>query len=415
MTLLCRVILLQLYCFMENVYSVSQVNKYIKNMFAQDYLLRKISVRGEVSNCKYHTSGHIYFTLKDPSGNLKCMMFSGKRSGLKFKMTDGMQVVVTGNVSVYETDGIYQLYATLIEQEGAGELYERFLRLKDELEERGMFAAEYKQEIPKNPKTVGIVTASTGAAVRDIINVATRRNPYIRLVLYPAIVQGADAPQSIVKGIKALEKYGVDVMIVGRGGGSIEDLWGFNEEVVAQAIFDCSVPIISAVGHETDFTIADFVSDLRAPTPSAAAELAVSLLSDIDNEIDARKEALFDAMMAVIRRDRERMSLSRTRLGYLSPAYKIKESAERLARAQDRLTENMLALIKDRRSKLGLLSSKLEGESPLKRIASGYAYAADSSGKRVKSVNQLKEGDDISLTFVDGKADARITNVTATE
>lgn len=416
MTLVCRVILLQLYCFMDNVYTVSQINKYIKNMFVQDYLLRKLSVRGEVSNCKYHTSGHIYFTLKDPSGNLRCVMFAGKRtSGLAFKMTDGMQVVVTGSVDVYDRDGSYQLYATKIEQEGAGELYERFLRLKEELEERGMFAAEYKQEIPKNPKKVGIVTASTGAAIRDIINVATRRNPYIQLVLYPAIVQGADAPQSIVKGIRALEKYGVDVMIVGRGGGSIEDLWGFNEEIVAQAIFDCSVPIISAVGHETDFTIADFVSDLRAPTPSAAAELAVSQLSDIDSEIDARKEALYDAMSGVIRRDRERLSLSRTRLGYLSPAYKIKESGERLARAQERLSENMLSLIKERRAKLGLLSSKLEGGSPLKKIASGYAYAADSSGKRVKSVKQLKKGDDISLTFADGKADARISNVIQTD
>ena len=397
---------------MDNVYTVSQINKYIKNMFVQDYLLKKLSVRGEVSNCKYHTSGHIFFTLKDPHGNLKCVMFAGNRVGLAFRMTDGMQVVVTGSVDVYAQDGIYQLYASKIEQEGSGELFERFIRLKEDLEERGMFAEEYKQEIPRNPKKVGIVTASTGAAVRDIINVATRRNPYIQLILYPAIVQGADAPASIVNGIKALEKYGVDVMIVGRGGGSIEDLWGFNEEIVAQAIFDCSVPIISAVGHETDFTIADFVSDLRAPTPSAAAELAVSQLSDVDNEIDARKEALYDAMSCVIRRDRERLRVSRTKLGYLSPAYKIKESGERLARAQERLTENMLSLIKDRRSRLGLLSSKLEGGSPLKKIAGGFAYVENEKGKRIKSVDQIKEGDEIALTFTDGKAKAKITDKT---
>jgi exodeoxyribonuclease VII large subunit len=393
---------------MDNVYSVGQVNKYIKNMFVTDYLLKRISVRGEVSNCKYITSGHIFFTLKDTDGNLKCVMFAGNRGGLSFRLTDGMQVVVTGSIDVYAQDGVYQLYATRIEQEGAGELYERFMQLKEDLEERGMFAAQYKQEIPSNPQTIGIVTAPTGAAVRDIINIATRRNPYIRLILYPATVQGAEAPRSIVKGIKALEKYGVDVMIVGRGGGSIEDLWGFNEECVAQAIFDCSIPIISAVGHETDFTIADFVADLRAPTPSAAAELAVRKLSDIDDEIDARRQALYDSVSALIRRDRERLRLSHTRLGFLSPAYKIKESGERLARAQEKLHDNMLSLIKERKSRLGLLSSGLEGNSPLKKIAGGFAYVEDSKGKRVKSAAQLKAGDDINMTFSDGKVKASV-------
>ena len=260
---------------MQNVYTVAQVNNYIKNMFTQDYMLKSIFVKGEVSNCKYHSSGHIYFTLKDAKGLITCVMFAGNRSGLSFKMEEGQMVVVGGTIDVYERDGKYQLYAKQITLDGAGALYEKYEKLKRELEEMGMFAAEYKQPIPRYIKTLGVVTAPTGAAVRDIINIATRRNPYVQIILYPAIVQGEHAVESIINGIHALEQLGVDTMIVGRGGGSIEDLWAFNEEAVAQAVFECSIPIISAVGHETDTTIIDYVSDLRAPTPSAAAELAV--------------------------------------------------------------------------------------------------------------------------------------------
>ena len=260
---------------MQNVYTVGQVNSYIKNMFSQDFLLQSLSVKGEVSNCKYHSSGHIYFTLKDAKGTISCVMFAGNRSGLAFRLAEGMQVVVLGTIDVYERDGKYQLYAKSIRQDGAGALYERFEQLKRELEELGMFSAQYKKPIPRYAGRIGIVTAPTGAAVRDIINIATRRNPYVQLILYPAIVQGEAAAASIINGIHALENQGVDLMIVGRGGGSIEDLWAFNEECVAQAVFDCGVPVISAVGHETDTTIIDYVADLRAPTPSAAAELAV--------------------------------------------------------------------------------------------------------------------------------------------
>ncbi len=260
---------------MRNVYTVKQVNAYIKNMFTQDFMLNRIYVKGEVSNCKYHTSGHIYFSLKDESGTMACVMFAGSRSGLSFRMREGQQVIVLGSVSVYERDGKYQLYAREIILDGAGLLYEKFEALKRDLQEMGMFAQEYKQPIPAYVKTVGIVTAPTGAAVRDIINIASRRNPYVQLILYPAQVQGEGAAESIIRGIEMLEKKGVDVMIVGRGGGSIEDLWAFNEEEVARAVFNCRVPVISAVGHETDTTIIDYVSDLRAPTPSAAAELAV--------------------------------------------------------------------------------------------------------------------------------------------
>ena len=260
---------------MKNIYTVKQVNSYIKNMFAQDFMLSRIYVKGEISNCKYHTSGHIYFSLKDESGTIACVMFAGSRAGLSFRLQEGQQLIVLGSVSVYERDGRYQLYAREIVRDGVGALYERFEALKKELSEMGMFAPEYKRPIPRYVRTVGIVTAPTGAAVRDIINIAGRRNPYVQLILYPAQVQGDGAAQSVAKGIRALEKKQVDVIIVGRGGGSIEDLWAFNEETVARAVFDCTVPVISAVGHETDTTIADFAADLRAPTPSAAAELAV--------------------------------------------------------------------------------------------------------------------------------------------
>ena len=261
---------------MQKAYTVAQINSYIKNMFSQDYLLSSVSVKGEVSNCKYHASGHIYFTLKDKSSVLACVMFAGNRTkGLSFPLKEGMQVIVSGNVDIYERDGKYQMYAKKITQDGIGALYEKFEQLKRELEERGMFAPEYKKPIPAFVKRLGVVTAPNGAAIRDIISIAKARNPYIEIILYPALVQGEGAINSIVKGIKMLEMIGVDAMIVGRGGGSLEDLWAFNEEAVAQAIFDCDVPIISAVGHETDTTIADFVADVRAETPSAGAQIAV--------------------------------------------------------------------------------------------------------------------------------------------
>ena len=250
---------------MRSVYSVGQVNSYIKNMFTQDFMLGRIYVKGEVSNCKYHTSGHIYFSLKDETGTIACVMFAGQRGGLAFRMREGQQVIVLGSVNVYERDGRYQLYAKEIILDGAGLLYEKFEKLKQELEEMGMFEQEYKRPIPPFASTVGIVTAPTGAAIRDIIHIASRRNPYVQLYLCPALVQGEDAAESIADGIRRLDAFGVDVIIVGRGGGSIEDLWAFNEEIVARAIFACQTPVISAVGHETDTTIADYVADLRAP------------------------------------------------------------------------------------------------------------------------------------------------------
>ena len=265
----------------EQVYSVSQVNVYIKNMFLRETVLNNIYIKGEVSNCKYHTSGHIYFTLKDAKGQMACVMFAGQRSGLSFRMQEGQSVIVLGSISVYERDGKYQLYAREILKEGQGALYEKYEQLKRQLEGEGLFLQEHKKAIPFYSKKIGIVTASTGAAIQDICNISARRNPYVQLILYPAKVQGEGAAKTIVKGIKTLDKAGVDVIIVGRGGGSIEDLWAFNEEIVARAIYECNTPIVSAVGHETDTTIADYVSDLRAPTPSAAAELTVCSMENL--------------------------------------------------------------------------------------------------------------------------------------
>ena len=303
----------------QNVYTVRQVNAYIKNMFTQDYMLNRIYVKGEVSNCKYHTSGHIYFSLKDESGTIACVMFAGQRGGLAFRMTEGQQVIVFGSVSVYERSGSYQLYAKEIRLDGEGVLYERYQQLKRELGEMGMFAPEYKKPIPAYVKNIGIVTAPTGAAIRDIMNIAGRRNPFVQLYLYPALVQGEGAKESIVRGIQLLDKQGVDVIIVGRGGGSMEDLWAFNEEMVARAVFDCETPVISAVGHETDTTIIDYVADLRAPTPSAAAELAVYDHYQMEYRINEYQQRLLRQIKVKTQMARLKLREYQTKLRYLHP------------------------------------------------------------------------------------------------
>ena len=325
----------------RNIYSVGQVNTYIKNMFAQDFFLQRICVQGEVSNCKYHTSGHIYFTLKDADGAINCIMFAGNRKGLTFPMKDGDQVVVTGSIEVYERDGKYQLYARMISLYGEGDLYRRYEELKKELEEMGMFAEEYKQPIPKFASRIGIVTAPTGAAIQDIRNISTRRNPYVQLILYPAQVQGDGAAVSIVNGIHALEQLGVDTIIVGRGGGSIEDLWAFNEEIVARAIFECETPVISAVGHETDTTIADYVADLRAPTPSAAAELAVYDVNRLMQDMEAAKKRLNHLMFQNIEIARNRFGQYFARMRYLSPKKQLSTKGQDTVDLEERRTAAM--------------------------------------------------------------------------
>lgn len=396
---------------MRNVYTVKQVNLYIKNMFTQDFMLNRIYVKGEVSNCKYHTSGHIYFSLKDESGTIACIMFASARSGLSFRMREGQKVVVLGSVNVYERDGKYQLYANEIILEGAGLLYEKFEALKQELEEMGMFADEYKQPIPKCAKTVGIVTAPTGAAVRDIIQIASRRNPYVQLILYPALVQGEGAADSIVRGIRMMEKQNVDVMIVGRGGGSIEDLWAFNEEKVARAIFECRVPVISAVGHETDTLISDFVADLRAPTPSAAAELAVYDYRHVLEQMEAFFSRMRRQMRLKTMLERRRLEQLELRLKHTHPQQKLNENRQRLLELENCLRDRMQMLLEENKYRLAIYTEQIDGLSPLKKLSQGYSYTELADGENVRSVKQVKGGQEISVYVTDGKIKARIIEV----
>lgn len=395
----------------RSVYTVGQLNSYIKNMFTQDYLLQRLSVKGEVSNCKYHTSGHIYFSLKDPKGAISCVMFAGNRPGLSFRLADGQQVIVDGAVDVYERDGKYQLYARQISLDGSGQLYERYERLKRELEELGMFAPEYKQPIPRYIRTLGVVTADTGAAVRDIIQIASRRNPCVQIILCPAIVQGEAAVPSIVNGIHRLERLGVDVMIVGRGGGSIEDLWAFNEREVAQAVFDCSVPVISAVGHETDTTIIDFVSDLRAPTPSAAAELAVADIREILREIASAKEGLDRRMSRKLQEKKMLFRQAELKMKLLGPANRIREQRMRALQTEERLQERMQRILDNRKNRLLLCLERLKGLSPLEKLSSGYAYMTNGKGDNIRSVSQVSPGENVMIQVKDGQIGATVTHI----
>ena len=396
---------------MHNVYTVRQVNAYIKNMFAQDFMLNRIYVKGEVSNCKYHTSGHIYFSLKDESGLIACVMFAGSRSGLSFRMQDGQQVVVLGSVSVYERDGKYQLYAKEILPDGAGLLHERFEALKKELQEMGMFAPEYKQPIPKYVHTVGIVTASTGAAIRDIIHVASRRNPYVQLLLYPAQVQGEGAVESIVRGIRMLEKKKVDVMIVGRGGGSIEDLWAFNEEAVARAVFECSTPVISAVGHETDTTIIDFVADMRAPTPSAAAELAVYDYRDVKAACDERRARIRRQMVQKIEQERAKVKQTALKLKMCHPRQKLRSDRQYASELESRIHTLFEEKLMANKHRLAIYIEKMKGLSPLTKLSQGYSYIENNRKENIKSVLQVEKEEILNLYMTDGVVKAKVCEI----
>ena len=400
---------------MQKVYSVGQINTYIRNMFTQDFVLNRVSVRGEISNLKYHTSGHIYFTLKDASAAIACVMFAGARGGLAFRMSNGQQVVVDGAVNVYERDGKYQLYATKIRQDGAGELYEKFLELKEELEEMGMFASEYKQPIPKFARRLGVVTAPTGAAIRDIINIATRRNPGIRIILYPAKVQGEGAAESVAAGLAALDALGVDVIIVGRGGGSIEDLWAFNEETVARAIFSCHTPVISAVGHETDTTIADFVADLRAPTPSAAAELAVADVTAWLQALDEDALQLQRIMQRMIKDARSCLRECELRMRYAKPQQRLMQQKQRLDEYEERLRRAMQSLLEQTRHQLALIEERLRRLSPYEKLESGYGCILTEDGRRIRSVSQVAPGEVVQIYLADGRMTARIQEVKETK
>ena len=376
-----------------------------------DFALNHIYVRGEVSNCKYHSSGHIYFTLKDRGGAIACVMFAGNRKGLNFRMTEGMAVIVFGSVSVYERDGRYQLYAREIMQEGAGKLYEAYEALNKKLLAEGLFDEEHKLDIPKYPKRLGVVTARTGAAVQDIINVSLRRNPWLQIVFCPATVQGEGAVQSVVRGIRALEEAGVDVMIVGRGGGSIEDLWAFNEEMVARAVYDCKIPVISAVGHETDTTIIDYVADLRAPTPSAAAELAVPDMRIVLGQLQGYEEALEAAMEQIMALCRQRVDSYARVFRHLNPQSRLNDRRQRLMEVEDRLRLGMERRIEQAKSELAIRTQQLEGVSPLRQLERGYAYVSDENGHGVASAEQVTVGQHLFLDVKDGMIESEVTAI----
>ncbi len=393
---------------MASIYSVRQVNAYIKNMFTQDFVLNKMKIKGEVSNCKYHTSGHIYFTLKDKTSTLACVMFYKNRSGLNFHLQEGQKVICSGMINVYERDGRYQLYVNQVEQDGAGDLYQRFQELKLRLEEMGMFAEQYKQPIPRYAKSIGIVTAATGAAIHDIIQIATRRNPYVQLYLQPALVQGDGAAESIVHGIQVLDRMNLDCMIVGRGGGSIEDLWAFNEEIVARAIFECETPIISAVGHEVDVTIADFVADLRAPTPSAAAELAVFDYRLLDGALEEIKQRMELSINQRLQLEKHRLEKELLRLRLLHPGNQLLQKKQCLSKLQGELQRSMEYYLEKNRHRLELIGKRLQGASPLNKLTGGYAYLSDQEGDPIESIDQIQIGETIFLRLKDGRVQTSV-------
>ncbi|MBQ9387210.1 MAG: exodeoxyribonuclease VII large subunit [Lachnospiraceae bacterium] len=396
----------------KTIFRVSQVNAYVKNIFENDYALRDITVRGEVSNCKYHSSGHVYFTMKDEGGSLGCVMFAGKRArGLRFRLEDGQKIIASGSVMVYERTGQYQLYASEIVADGEGDLYKKFEETKKRLEEMGMFAQEYKKPIPRFVSRVGIVTARTGAAIQDIINISGRRNPYVSLYLYPATVQGADAAPTIVKGIEVLDKMALDVIIVGRGGGSAEDLWAFNEESVAKAIFDAETPIISAVGHETDTTIADYAADLRAPTPSAAAELAVFDYKTFLNELDSIRGRLNRLMKSSSSESRLALSTFKARLEKKSPSYVLSNRRAQLSGMENSLSAEIRLALQKEKNRFSLLCAGLSAVSPLGRMSAGYGFLAGEDGKAIKSVDDVSGGDDLRIYIKDGKITASVLNI----
>lgn len=388
---------------MGQIYTVLQINKYIRNMFENDYLLRDVQIQGELSNVKYHSSGHIYFKLKDDGSAIDCVMFRNARlHGLDFEMQDGQSVIIKGNVSAYERDGKYQIYAQNILLDGRGYLYEAYEQLKQKLYEEGMFEFEHKKEIPKFSNKIGIVTASTGAAVRDIQNVARRRNPYVQLYLYPAIVQGEKAAQTIVKGIQTLDQMNLDVIIIGRGGGSIEDLWPFNEEIVARAIYEANTPIISGTGHETDTTIADYVADLRAPTPSAACELAVYDLMSVLKQVEQYEARLSQHMASRYARMKQYQEMLEAKLERVSPRARLGAHLLYCDALEERIKNVLQHKMQRNLHRYELLLAKLHGLSPTAKLVGGYGYLERENGEAVRSVSDLAKGDTFQATVSDG-------------
>lgn len=396
---------------MSRAVTVSQINRYIANLFKQDYTLSGIQVKGEISGCKYHYSGHIYFTLKDAGAAISCVMFSTQRRGLGFTLEDGQSVIVTGRISVFERDGRYQLYAQSIVQDGVGRLYEEYEKLKKRLLSEGLFDEQRKKPIPKFAFRIGVVTAETGAVIQDICNVTYRRNPYVQLYLYPAKVQGEGAAQTVIDGIRYFEKTDVDTIIIGRGGGSVEDLWCFNDEALARVIADCSKPVISAVGHETDTTISDYAADMRAPTPSAAAELAVYSWRKMEIALREYQYDLKQSMDHTLKVRKLELQKYMVLLQHVSPEDVLQQKRLYLAECQDRMHGLMEKQLVETKHRLALYAEEMKGLSPLQKLQSGYTYTADEQGGHIDSVEQLQQGQHLTLTFADGQAGVTVDTI----
>ena len=391
---------------MKHIFSVTQINSYIHRIFESDYALKKIYLKGEVSNCKYHSSGHIYFTLKDEKSTLRCVMFSSDRfKGLAFHLEDGQLIEACGNISVYEQAGTYQLYVRKIELAGAGELYVRYERLKQELAEKGYFDFERKKPLPAYPEKIGIVTALTGAAIEDIRSIARRRNQTVQLYLYPAKVQGEGASAEIARGIRYFDKAGVDIIIIGRGGGSIEDLWAFNEMPVADAIYEADTPIISGTGHEVDMTIADYCADVRAATPSAACELAIPDMQSVFTKLSNYREALDMQVEQRCAQLLQQMILLQRQLEAGRPDRKLLKYKLLYERLENRLSQAIKEKYRSRQQMFSRYVDQLSGLAPTNRLKGGYAFAQTKNGRPVASIEQLEKEVPFSLTFSDGEAE----------
>ena len=393
-----------------NPITVTDLNKYIKNKIDGDEMLNNVLVKGEISNFKNHYTGHMYFTLKDENSLIKCVMFKSYTTHLSFMPKDGMKVMVLGSVAVFERDGIYQIYAKAMKEDGLGSLYTAYEELKKKLEQEGLFAESHKKKIPFMPKTIGVLTSNTGAVIRDIINVSTRRNPGVHIRLYPVPVQGPGAAEKIAEGIKFMnENKLADVLIIGRGGGSLEDLWPFNQEIVARAIYDSELPIISAVGHETDFTIADFVADLRAPTPSAAAELAVANIEDVRETLKLYNNRYKVALKKKIELMRLSYEKCMARPAYKNPTQKINEQYMVIDMKVKALQNSMMLKLKEAKTSFVKETAKLDSLSPLKTLTRGYSIVTkQESGKVIKSVDDLNSGEKVNLRLSDGQKTATI-------
>lgn len=391
--------------------TVSELNKYIKNKVDEDEYLNNVYVKGEISNFKHHYTGHMYFTLKDEKSLIKCVMFKSSTSTLKFVPKDGMKVLIFGTVAVYEAGGVYQIYCKAMQEDGVGDLYQKYEELKNKLEKEGLFKKEHKKKIPVMPKTIGVLTSQTGAVIRDIINVSTRRNPNVNIKLYPIPVQGAGAAEKIVDALKIMNENKLsDVIILARGGGSLEDLWPFNEEIVARAIYESKIPIISAVGHETDFTIADFVADLRAPTPSAAAELAQVDVYEIQKKLLAYQERFKQALRKRLELMRLRYEKAMSSRVFTDPMKQINEKYILVDMKTKEIENNILNKLKESKNKATNIITKLDTLSPLKTLARGYSIT-EYNGEILKSVKQVKEDEKIEIRLKDGNITAKALKI----